>query len=185
MNQNVGLFLSGTASRVRRALGATADRTYYTQIDLLDTDPIKLEMSVLDVYEPFQNASFISKTFEVPHTTTNGNYFMSVFEVNGEDFDPTLSVDAYITVDGSFFTSGKAQLISVKKNLKFHSIYYEILFTGDTSNFSTKLGGSSLCELDFGGTAATGGTGTAYGYNLNHDWTYNNVRLSCFKLPIL
>ena len=64
MNQNVGLFLSGTVSRVRRGLGSTADRTYCTQIDLLDTDPIKLEMSVLDVYEPFQNASFISKTFE-------------------------------------------------------------------------------------------------------------------------
>jgi hypothetical protein len=186
MNQDVTLFAAGSTSTAIIGAHVTRRRrtVNYQQLDLKPIDPIKINISVLDVNDPFQNTSTYSQTFLMPHTTRNGDYFMSVFEINGDDFDPTISADAYIEVDGHFFIAGRINLQSIIQNKLDNTISYEVLFLGNVANFASSLGRSTLCDLDFGGTAAIGGTGTAYGYNLNHEWSYQNVRKSWDVNPL-
>lgn len=176
MNQNVSLF-AAQSNEDTPFITRRKKKRQFQQLELLDTDPIKLTMSVIDVYDPFVKNSNYSKTFLLPHTPLNGKYFKSVFNVNNSDFDATTTASAYILIDGTFFTAGTIALLSVKENLLENTVFYEIVFIGTTSSLSSDLN-ASLCELDLGGTAATGGTGTAYGYNFNHTFNYDNVTSS-------
>jgi hypothetical protein len=90
-----------------------------------------------------------SRTFRVAHNSINGPYFKGVFNVNSTDFDAGIKSDAYILDNGQLFTRGNIRLINVFNNNADGSIEYEILFTGETSDFGAKIGGGFLNELDF------------------------------------
>ena len=116
MNQNVSLF-AAQSNEDTPFITRRKKKRQFQQLELLDTDPIKLTMSVIDVYDPFVKNSNYSKTFLLPHTPLNGKYFKSVFNVNNSDFDATTTASAYILIDGTFFTAGTIALLSVKENL--------------------------------------------------------------------
>ncbi len=136
----------------------------YTLLDLHETEPIKLTLSVQDIQDPLAATSSFSRTFRVPHTGVNGPFFKGVFNVNSTDFDASKKADAYILDNGQFFTNGNIRLISIFSSDYDGKVEYEITFFGETSDFGSKIGGGFLNELDF----------TQY----NHDKTWSNITQS-------
>lgn len=122
-------------------------------LDLYDLDPPKITLQ-FDSFETFQPISSYSQSFRVPATDNNYTFFETAFDVNGYDFDVTQRKEASILVDGAEFVTGELRLQKI-----FHSeedrIDYEVLFLGNTRNFSGKLGNKKLNELDLSGLTHT------------------------------
>ena len=138
--------------------------TEYVNLALFDSDPVKLSLSVTNIQDPLAATSVFSKTFRVPHNSINGKYFKGVFNINSTDFDSAVKSDAYILDNGQLFTRGNIRLINVYNSNSENSVEYEILFTGETSDFGAKIGGGFLNEIDF----------TEY----NHERTLINIQKS-------
>jgi len=136
----------------------------YKEIDLYTQEPIKLTKSVLSVDDITQNKSSFSRTFRVPHTSTNGVFFKSVFNVNSIDFDATQRTAAYILVDGSTFDWGNIQLMAIYRNDSTGKIEYEITFLGSTSAFATEVGPRDMSTINLS--------------DLSHELTYQNITAS-------
>lgn len=120
----------------------------YLQLDLYESEPIKLTKSIQGLENPEKTTSGYSQTFRVPHTAANGTYFKAVFNVNVEDFDASLKADAFINVNGSYFTSGNIRLTNIFRNGREGKIEYQIIFMGETSNFGSIVGPRDLSELN-------------------------------------
>ena len=133
----------------------------YQRLDLFESEPIKLTLSVANIQDPLAANSVFSRTFRVPHTSANGPFFKAAFNVNATDFDASKKADAYINDNGVFFSVGNIRLSAVYVNEKTSNIEYEINYYGETSDFGSKIGGGFLSEVNL----------SAY----NHNLTYNNV----------
>ena len=106
-------------------------------LDLYDTEPIKLTISIEDITNA-DATSIFSKTFKVPATANNNEFFKNAFLVDGIDFDVTKKKPAEILVDGSEFKQGHIRLDKIYVNIDGDQIDYEILFLGETRDFSSK-----------------------------------------------
>ena len=115
-------------------------------LDLYDTEPIKLTLSIEDITNADATSVF-SRTFKVPATRHNNEFFKNVFEVNGVDFDVTVKKPAEILVDGAEFRQGHIRLQKIYVNQDLDKTDYELLFLGETRDFSTVIGDKPLCEL--------------------------------------
>jgi len=133
----------------------------YINLTLFDAEPIKLTLSVTNIMDPLAATSVFSQTFRVPHDSVNGPYFKGVFNINSMDFDASKKADAYVVDNGAAFTTGNIRLTNVFTNNTDNSIEYEIIFTGETADFGSKIGGGFLNEIDF----------TSY----NHIKNYTNI----------
>jgi hypothetical protein len=133
----------------------------YVELDLYTQEPIKITKSVLSVDDITINKSAFSRTFRVPHTTANGIFFKSVFNVNAIDFDATRRTAAYILVDGNTFDVGNVQLMNIFRNDSTGKIEYEITFLGTTSAFATEVGPRDMSVIDLS--------------DLSHELTYSNI----------
>ena len=118
-----------------------------TYVDLYEDSPIKLTLSVEDITNA-EATSVFSKAFRIPNTPTNAKYFKHAFLIEGIDFDITIKKPAEILVDGSEFRTGHIRLQKIYNNRDQDQIDYEILFLGETKDFSTVIGDSSMCDLD-------------------------------------
>jgi hypothetical protein len=150
--------------------------TDYVKLDLMSSEPIKLSLSVQDFEDPTKVASVFSQTFKLPHTPPNGQYFKAAFNVNSMDFDISKKADAYLTVDGTYFTSGNIRLTAVSVNEADSSVQYEITFFGETADFASKVGGGFLNEIDFVTLDPD-----APQFSLIHAKTYDNVSKSFLR----
>ena len=117
-----------------------------TFLDLYETEPIKLTLSIEDITNADATSTF-SKTFKVPGTRKNFNFFKNAFDVDGTLFDVTIKKPAEILVDGAEFKQGHIRLQKVYVNTELDKIDYELVFLGETRNFSSLVGERTLCEL--------------------------------------
>jgi hypothetical protein len=147
--------------------GATGYASY-VEVDLYPAEPIKLTKSVQDLYDPTATKSTFSRTFRVPNTNSNGQYFKAVFNVNSLDYDATETADAYINVNGTYFIGGNVRLQNVFRNDATGKIEYELLFLGETGNFGTIVGPKDLSDLNLAEYAHS----LTYA-NIQNSWTYN------------
>jgi hypothetical protein len=134
-----------------------SDTSKYLQLDLLGTEPIKMTMSIDDIGDLTASTSNYTKIFRVPNTGRNGKFFKSAFNVNGIDFDPTISIDSYFNINGLYYTSGTIQLQTVYHNILQDKIEYEIYFIGDIASFGAKINNVPLNQIDL----------SEYGYEIN------------------
>lgn len=141
--------------------GNPALQTYYQPIDLSLADPIVYSAAVTDLEDPTVVVSAFSQTFRVPATAKNSIFFSMAFEVNSDDFNPTLKVDAFINVEGIFFAQGYIRLMKIYLDGFRDVTEFEIQFVGQTRSFGGAIEGKFLAQLDL----------TAY----NHLLTYTNV----------
>ena len=142
--------------------------TSYIEIDLYNTEPIKLTKSVQSLTDPTATTSTFSRTFRVPSTNANGQYFKAVFNVNTIDYDATITADAYINVNGTYFIGGNVRLQNVFRNDATGKIEYDLLFLGETGNFGTIVAPKDLSTLNLSDyTHALNYT------NIQNSWTYN------------
>jgi hypothetical protein len=118
-----------------------------TYVDLYEDSPIKLTLSVEDITNA-EATSVFSKAFRIPNTPNNAKYFKHAFLIEGIDFDITIKKPAEILVDGFEFRTGHIRLQKIYNNKNLDNIDYEILFLGETKDFSTVIGDSSMCDLD-------------------------------------
>lgn len=115
-------------------------------IDLYETEPIKLTLSIEDITNADATSTY-SKTFKVPGTRKNAEFFKNAFEIDGTLFDVTVKKPAEILVDGAEFKQGQIRLQKIYRNEDLDRIDYELLFLGETRDFSSIIGDKSLCEL--------------------------------------
>ena len=139
---------------------------YY--IDLYEEETLKLNFSIEDITSTEAKSTF-SRTFRVPSTGTNNEFFKNAFLVEGIDYDVTVKVPAEIEIGGAFFRSGHIRLQKIYVNQDRDGLDYELLFLGETRDFASILGESPLCELD--------------GTSLNHVLNYTNVVASWQAFP--
>jgi len=125
---------------------AEREATPQIWIDLYDTDPIKLTLSIEDIVKVDATSAF-SKSFKVPGTRNNAKFFNNSFEVNDVIFDVTIKKPAEILVDGVEFKHGHIRLQKVYFNPELNRYDYELLFFGETKDFASKLSDKTLCQL--------------------------------------
>ena len=116
-------------------------------IDLYEEDPIKLTYSIEDIRNN-DTKSVFSRTFRVPATTHNFEFFSTAFEINGLDFDITQKYDAQILDNGALIVSGFFRITKIYRSEKTGKIDYECLFLGETRSFGSTLGDKMLTALD-------------------------------------
>ena len=115
-------------------------------IDLYDTEPIKLTLSIEDITTADASSVF-SKTFRVPATRNNNEFFKNVFEIDGIDYDVTVKKPAEILVDGAEFKSGHIRLQRIYVNGDQDKTDYELLFLGETRDLSSAISDKRMCDL--------------------------------------
>ena len=116
-------------------------------IDLYDTEPIKLTLSIEDITNA-EATSVFSRTFRVPATGRNNKFFKMAFLVDGIDYDVTVKKPAEILVDGAEFRQGHIRLQKIYNNALQDRIDYEIIFLGETRDFASAIGDAGMCQLN-------------------------------------
>jgi hypothetical protein len=116
-------------------------------LDLYPEDPIKITLSIEDITDTSAKSAY-SRTFRVPNTPHNSKFFKTAFEIEGIDYDVTVKKRAHILVDGALFREGHIRLQKIYRNMTRDVIDYEIVFLGETRDFSSALGDASLCQLN-------------------------------------
>tara|TARA_R110001632_G_scaffold4697_2_gene19425 strand:+ start:11179 stop:15114 length:3936 start_codon:yes stop_codon:yes gene_type:complete len=125
-------------------VGAPNDTSLF--LDLYETQPIKLTLSIEDITSADATSVF-SRTFKVPGTRTNNIFFKNAFEIDGTDFDITIKKPAEILVNGTEFKTGHVRLQKIFANEDLDKIDYELLFLGETRDFSSAIGELTMCQL--------------------------------------
>ena len=137
-------------------------------LDLYDSEPIKLNLSIEDITDS-QARSVFSRTFRVPATRDNNQFFKHAFLIEGIDYDVTVKKPAEILVDGAEFKTGHIRLQKIYVNGDRDNIDYEVVFFGETRDFASQLGDKKLKDLDLS--------------EYDHDLSYANVTQSWQAFP--
>ena len=132
--------------KVYPSVGAPVNSCVF--LDLYETQPIKLTLSIEDITSADATSVF-SRTFKVPATRDNNEFFENAFELDGIDFDITIKKPAEILVDGAEFKTGHVRLQKIFTNEDQDKIDYELLFLGETRDFSSAVGETTMCQLQF------------------------------------
>ena len=117
-------------------------------LDLIENNPIKLNMSVSDIMDPTASPSTYSQTFRVPNTVNNNLFFKSAFNINAQTFDATKKIDAYIEDSNVTISVGNIRLTNIYTNNKDKNVEYEVTFFGEVSDFAAKIGGGFMNSLN-------------------------------------
>ena len=117
-------------------------------LDLYENDPPKLTYSIEDITDTKITTVF-SKNFRVPATKTNTEFFKSAFEINGFDFDVTVTISADILYDGTLLRRGQIRLQRVYLTNGGNAAEYEIIFLGETRTLASELGDKLINQLDY------------------------------------
>jgi len=116
-------------------------------IDLYEQSPPKLTFTIEDIRDTSAKSVF-SRTFRVPATSHNNQFFKTAFEINGLDFDITQKREAFIYVDSLLFRTGQIRLQKIYLSGQQQKVDYELIFLGETKDFGTSVGEGYLNELD-------------------------------------
>lgn len=129
-------------------------------LDLYEFDPPKLNFAIEDITDTSTRSEF-TRTFRVPATSNNSQFFETAFDINGQDFDVTVKIPAELMIDGVLFREGELRLNNIYITRENERIDYECIFFGTVRAFATSIGEGTLNELDL----------SAY----DHDLTSQNV----------
>jgi len=135
--------------------------TGFILLDLMENNPIKLNMSVADIMDPTANPSTYSQTFRVPNTANNNLFFKSAFNINTVTFDATKKIESYIEDSNVTISVGSIRLTNIITNNKDKNVEYEVTFFGEVSDLASKIGGGFLNSLDLS--------------QYNHEKSYVNI----------
>ncbi len=155
----------------------TTDKDTATAVflDLYSTEPIKLTLSIEDITNT-EASSVFSKTFRVPATRQNNEFFQNAYEIDGIDFDVTTKKPADIIVDGSEFRQGHVRLQKIFVNGDQDKIDYELLFLGETRDFASVLGDARMCDLNLDDLSPPNNQTTFSITDIEESWTaYPNI----------
>lgn len=132
-------------------------------LDLYNDEDIQITYA-FDSFESYTPQSSYSKTFRVPSTPKNNQFFQTAFEINGYDFDVTQKHSAIIYNDGDLFMRGEIRLVKIYNLGDGNRIDYELIFFSQVRDLFTSIGNKTLQDLKL--------------TELNHELTMVNVKRS-------
>ena len=116
------------------------------ELDLYEEDPIKITITSEDILGPSVTSSF-SRQFRVPATAKNSRFFKYWFDAGVINFDITKKVTAEIHVDGILYKTGQLRLLATYSNGEADNVQFEIIFLGETKDFSSQIGDIYMSDL--------------------------------------
>ncbi len=145
-------------------LVATGDtNNFHTPLDLYDDVPINIVIQEGDL-SGFERRSNYSKTFRIPATDKNSEFFKHFYEVNSKGYDPLNSVPCVVQTMGNDVFKGTLRLNGVYRNEQYDE--FEVYIIQELVDFADLIGSLKLSELDW--------------TDLNHDLNYDNITTSWF-----
>lgn len=140
----------------------------YQKLDTYGNENVALTFQIDDIRDiSSKNASY-SKTFNLPATKNNNDYFNHFYDTNRYDtaneFTAYISQEAYLVVDGITVLEGFMRLRNALE--KQTEISYEVVLFNETANLIETLGDATMCDIDW-----------SY---LNHERSWVNVYNSFF-----
>lgn len=148
---------------------STTEGTKKYELDLFETDPVKLTLTAESITDAGEIESTYSRNFRLPQSKANDDFFKWWFNVNGIDFDVTKKINAELWVNGVYFKAGQLRLSKIFVNRETEGYEYEVLFLGAIRNFASAVGEGFLNSLDL----------SAY----NHAQTPTNIATSWQAYP--
>ena len=118
------------------------------EINLYDEEPIKITISAENIQDVVQVDSSYSRAFRIPGNQNNSALFSWWYEVNTVDFDITQKRIAEIYVDGLLYRKGHIRVEAAYLNGDTDNVELEVVFYGETKDFSTQVGEGFLDGLD-------------------------------------
>lgn len=118
------------------------------ELDLYQEQPIKITLSAEEITDPTQVNSSFSRQFRIPATNNNSRFFKYWYTSGVIDFDVTQKVSSDIYVDGIKYTSGQLRLVAAYDNGTSDRIDFEVVFLGETKDFSSQVGDGYMNSLD-------------------------------------
>lgn len=125
----------------------------WTSIDLGGDTSISLNKSFEEIEDFTTRSSSYSKTFTIPQTATNNQFFSSAFMVNSSSFADSVVVDAVVKYGGADIFNGSCRLSSIINSENGGS--YDIFLTESLPDFSQTLQDIKLVDLDYSGLTHT------------------------------
>lgn len=133
--------------------------TGWRELDLYDDLSISVIIQETDVTNVETRRSPYSKTFPIPGTQNNNDFFEHFYEVNGTGFDPLTRKACVVQYRGTDIFKGYLRLNAV--NILGPRIEYEVYILSEITDFSSLIADKTLRELNW-----------AY---LNHQQNYNAI----------
>jgi len=118
------------------------------ELDLYESNPIKINVSAEDIIDIPRVDSAFSRQFRIPATSNNSKFFKWWYTAGSLDFDITQKVQSEIHVDGLLYRKGQLRMTMVFDNTKEDRIDIEVVFLGETKEFSTQIGDGFMNLLD-------------------------------------
>lgn len=119
-----------------------------TWLDLYEDAPLRLTFNIEEIDTTVPKAEF-TQGFRLPATDNNYNFFTTVFEIAGTDFNPGQKYSARINIDGSDFRVGELRLQNVYRNDVDNKVEYECVFIGSTKGLASEVGEKHVGQLDW------------------------------------
>ena len=118
-------------------------------LDLYADESISIDYNLADLRDPAVIFSPISKSFSVPATDVNNQFFKHYYDVSvSGGFNPYAKQDVTLYSDDLTLLSGYLQLLDVAMDRGVPK-QYQILVAGENARFARNVGEKELRELDF------------------------------------
>lgn len=125
-------------------------------LDLYKEEPIRLTFNIEDVLNLTPKAEF-TRQFRVPGTDTNYDFFTTLFEINGTDFNPGVKYPARLMLGGALFREGEIRIVNVYRNDVLNRYDYEVAFIGPAKALASEVEGKTIGDLDWSAYETAGG----------------------------
>ena len=130
-------------------------------LDLYADESISIDYNLADLRDPAVVFSPISKSFSVPATDVNNQFFKHYYDVSvSGGFNPYAKQDVTLYSDDLVMLNGYLQLLDVAMDSGVAK-QYQILVAGENARFARNVGEKELRELNF----------TEY----THTFSYENI----------
>ena len=140
------------------------DDNKWLQLDLFEDLPISVIIQETDITEITSRRSPYSKTFGIPGSSINNDFFEHFYEVNGTGFDPLTKRSCVVQYRGTDIFKGFLRLNSI--SIVQDNIEYDVYIVSEVTDFASIITEKELKKLDW--------------TNYNHIQNYDTVTLSWY-----
>jgi hypothetical protein len=123
------------------------DNNQWQELDLYEDLSINVIIQETDITDIEARRSPYSKTFEIPGTNINNDFFEHFYEVNGIGFDPLTRRQCVVQYRGADIFKGYLRLNSVTR--LGDGIAYEVYILSEVTDFSSIVADKQLNQLDW------------------------------------
>lgn len=141
-----------------------ADDDKWKELDLFEDLSINVIIQETDITDVKSRRSPYSKTFQIPGTSINNDFFEHFYEVNGTGFDPLTKRQCVVQYRGTDIFKGFLRLNAVE--IVGDNIQYEVYILSEITDFSSIIAEKELKKLDWN--------------NYNHIQDYTTVTTSWY-----